>query len=143
MSSYLVVTKSAPYWIILSKQAFNPSYWHNLSISSCWKQYWNIYPMVCLLAILFFHVSEQNCFCLEIHYTIAINCIKKLSVKIKTKQWNNWLLNSCNLSLKFCESVYQSQTEKYCTFILLSHHIIDVLMFTEGGHNIVPHSYEN
>jgi hypothetical protein len=26
---------------------------------------------------------------------------------------------------------------------MLSHHIVDVLTFTEGGHNIVPLSYEN
>ena len=41
--------------------------------------------MVFLLAILFFHISEQNCFCLEIHYTIAINCIKKVVCQNKNK----------------------------------------------------------
>ena len=41
------------------------------------------------------------------------------------------------------QSVYQSQTEKYYDSILLSHYMIDVFKFTEGGHKIVPLSYEN
>ncbi len=41
--------------------------------------------MVFLLAILFFHDPEQNCFCLEIHYTNTINCIKKTVCQNKNK----------------------------------------------------------